>query len=237
MPLSPDLAGRRILVTGATGGIGRAVASQLADAGARLLLVARGEDRLRPLARSLGGEALPADVSDAAEVDRLRERVAAGGALDALVNAAGSFALAPIAATDPDMLELMLDGNLRGPFLCMRAFLPDMLERGSGHVVTIGSVAGRSAFPGNGAYSASKFGIRGLHAVLDEELAGTGVRATLVEAAATDTPIWDGLDPDARDDLPSRSRMLPADAVADAVVYALSRPAEVRIPVVSVQRS
>ncbi|NIP80551.1 MAG: SDR family NAD(P)-dependent oxidoreductase, partial [Gemmatimonadetes bacterium] len=118
-----------------------------------------------------------------------------------------------------------------------RAFLPAMLEAGDGHVVTIGSVAGRVAFPGNGAYSASKFGVRGLHAVLEEELRGTGVRCTLVEPAATDTAIWDPLDPDASPGLPGRDVMLSPDAVADAVHYVITRPPEVRIPSIAVQRS
>jgi NADP-dependent 3-hydroxy acid dehydrogenase YdfG len=149
----------------------------------------------------------------------------------------GTFDLAPVAETDPAMFDRMIDGNLRGPFLVLRAFLPAMLEAGRGHVVTIGSVAGRVAFPGNGAYSASKFGVRGLHAVLEQELRGTGVRCTLVEPAATDTSIWDPIDPDSRPDLPSREAMLSAGAVADAVVYAVTRPPELHVPTIAVQRS
>jgi short-subunit dehydrogenase len=135
------------------------------------------------------------------------------------------------------MFRELIEGNLVGPFLLMRAFLPAMLAAASGHVVTVGSVAGRVAFPGNGAYSASKFGVRGLHAVLAEELRGTGVRCTLVEPAATDTPIWDPFDPDRREDLPSRAVMLSPEAVADAIEYSITRPVGVQIPTVSVQRS
>jgi hypothetical protein len=90
-----------------------------------------------------------------------------------------------------EAFDRMIAVNLRAAFLLMRAFVPGMLARGRGHIVTIGSVAGRQAFPSNGAYSASKFGVRGLHAVLAAELRGTGVRATFVEPAATDTPLWD----------------------------------------------
>ena len=85
-----------------------------------------------------------------------------------------------------------------------------MLARGSGHVVTLGSIAGRHAFPHNGAYSALKFGVRGLHEVLDVELRGTGVRSTLVEPAATDTPIWDTIDFTLHPGLPPREAMLAA---------------------------
>jgi NADP-dependent 3-hydroxy acid dehydrogenase YdfG len=117
----------------------------------------------------------------------------------------------------------------------MRAFLPRMLRRGSGHVVHVGSVAGRVAFPENGAYSASKFGLRGLHEVLLQEIRGTGVRATLVEPAATDTPLWDAIDPDSRDDLPSRAAMLHPGDVARAVLFALAQPPHVRIPTIAIE--
>jgi NADP-dependent 3-hydroxy acid dehydrogenase YdfG len=237
MASSVELAGRRGLVAGASSGIGRAVARTLADHGVHLTLVARRREPLEALARELGASAVPGDASDAAFVETLRARAEADGPLDVLVNSTGAFDLAPVASTDPEMFAAMIAGNLTAPFLLMRAFLPAMLEAGRGHVVTIGSVAGRTAFPGNGAYSAAKFGIRGLHAVLEQELRGTGVRCTLVEPAATDTPIWDPLDPDRRQDLPARAEMLSADAVADAVHYAITRPPTVQVPAIPVQRS
>lgn len=232
-----SLADRRILITGATGGIGAATARRVAAAGARVVAVARRPEPLESLARETGARAIPADVSDPSAVDRLAAAVLAESPPFAIVHAAGAFDLAPVAETEPEMLDRMIDGNLRAPFLVTRALLPAMLEAGAGHVVTIGSIAGRAAFPGNGAYSASKFGVRGFHEVLVQELKGTGVRATLVEPAATDTSIWDPLDPDGRDDLPGRDAMLPADAVADAILYVLTRAREVHIPVFAVQRS
>jgi NADP-dependent 3-hydroxy acid dehydrogenase YdfG len=232
-----DFEGRRILVTGASGGIGAAIVDRLTAAGADVTATARREDRLRALAEATGAGVIAADASVASEVDQLAATILADGPPFAVINAVGAFDLAPVAETDPDMFERMIAGNLRAPFLVTRALLPAMLEAGAGHIVTIGSVASRAAFPGNGAYSASKFGMRGLHEVLVEELRGTGVRATLVEPAATDTPIWDPHDPDRRDDLPGRDVMLPAAAVADAVVYAITRPPEVHIPSVSIQRS
>lgn len=237
MASSAELAGRRVVVAGASGGIGRAVAARLAAAGADLVLVARGRERLEAVAAQVGGEVMAADTADAGAVEALRARVEGAGAVDALVNAAGDFDVAPIASTEPAMFDRMIDANLRAPFLMIRAFLPGMLEAGRGHVVTIGSVAGRVAFPENGAYSASKFGVRGLHAVLEQELRGTGVRCTLVDPAATDTGIWDALDPDGRDDLPSRASMLPPDAVAEAVHFAITRPQGIHVPAVSIQRS
>lgn len=233
----PRLGGQRVLVTGATGGIGAATVRRLAAAGAAVTATARGEERLRALAKETGVHTVAADVSVTAEARRVAEVVLDDGPPFAVVHAVGSFDLAPVADTDPGMFDRMIAGNLRAPFLMTRALLPAMLDAGAGHVVTIGSVASRAAFPGNGAYSASKFGMRGLHEVLVQELRGTGVRATLVEPAATDTPIWDPLDPDGRADLPGRDTMLPASAVADAVLFALTRPPEVHIPSVSIQRS
>src|SRR5208283_432105 len=96
-----------------------------------------------------------------------------------------------IETTTPEIFARMLALNLAAPFQLVRAFLPGMRLRGRGHVVTVGSVADHVAFPGNSAYSASKFGVRGLHEVLRTELRGTGVRATLVSPGGVDTPLWD----------------------------------------------
>jgi NAD(P)-dependent dehydrogenase (short-subunit alcohol dehydrogenase family) len=231
------LAGRSVLVTGASRGIGRAVAELLAAEGAWVGMVARGEAQLREAAEAVGGHAIPLDVSSAPAVHALAGYLEdqIGGTPDALVNSAGAFSIAPLAETEPEEFERQLQVNLKGPFLLIRAFLPRMLQRGSGHIVNVGSVAGRSAFPGNGAYAASKFGLRGLHEVLSEELRGTRVRATLLEPAATDTPLWDPLDPDARDDLPSRAQMLRSEDVARAVLFALTQPEGVQVSVLAMR--
>jgi NAD(P)-dependent dehydrogenase (short-subunit alcohol dehydrogenase family) len=231
------LRGRTALVTGASRGIGLEIARLLGGAGARVAMVARGAGPLAAAAAEIGGRAFPADVSSRAAVDALAADAAGwlGGVPDFVVNAAGSFSIAPIAETDPEEFDLQLAMNLRAPFLVTRAFLPAMLARGSGHLLSIGSVAGRVAFPGNGAYGAAKFGLRGLHEVLAEEVRGTGVRATLVEPAATDTALWDPLDPDGRPDLPPRAAMLRAVDVARAAVFALAQPEGVEIPLLSIR--
>jgi NADP-dependent 3-hydroxy acid dehydrogenase YdfG len=231
------LAGRTALVTGASSGIGLEVARSLAAAGAWVAMVARGADVLRAAADDVGGHAIPADVSSHEGVHALATylRELLGDVPDLVVMCAGAFGLAPLHSAEPDELERMLAVNLAGPFLLVRALLPDMLDRRSGHFITIGSVAGRVAFPANGAYSASKFGVRGLHEVLRAEVRGTGVRATLVEPGATDTPLWDPLDPDARDDLPSRAAMLRAGDVAATVLFAAAQPPDVQISSIAVE--
>jgi NADP-dependent 3-hydroxy acid dehydrogenase YdfG len=103
--------------------------------------------------------------------------------------------------------------------------------------VTVGSIAGRHAFPHNGAYSAAKYGVRGLHAVLDQEIRGTGVRATLIEPAATDTSVWDEIDTVAHGPLPERAAMLKPEDVADAIYYAISCPPHVDVRNIALERS
>jgi len=240
MASTSDLTGRTAIVTGASRGIGYAVAHRLVDAGARVGMVARGEAELGEAAERIGGFALAGDVAQVQAVRRLVRSfrsVLDSDAPDFLINAAGTFSLAPIAETAPEDFDRHLAVNLRGPFLLMRAFLPAMLARGSGHIVSLGSIAGRNAFPANGAYSASKFGVRGLHAVLDQELKGSGVRSTLIEPAATDTPLWDAVDREKNPGLPPAEMMLNADAVADAVFFAITRPAATGIHNIILERA
>lgn len=231
------LRGRTALVAGASRGIGLQVAEHLAEVGAHVVGLGRSEVPLRALAARTGGGAVIVDLADDVAVwdamDRLGEEL--GGPPDIVVNAAGVFGLSPLANETVTAFDVELRVNLRAPFLVVRALLPTMLERGSGLIVNVGSVAGRRAFPANGAYAASKFGLRGMHEVLLEELRGTGVRATLIEPAATDTELWDALDPDADPTLPSRADMLRPDDVAEAVVFVATRPAHVRVPLLQIE--
>jgi NADP-dependent 3-hydroxy acid dehydrogenase YdfG len=238
---SSPLAGRVTLVTGATRGIGAAVARRFAAAGARVALLARTEQALRALASELGGGAIviPCDLRDpgAAEVAVRALADAGAGCPDVVVNNAGTFLVAPAHETSVDLFRETLEVNLTGPFSIVRAFLADMRARGSGHVVTIGSIADRATFPGNAAYAASKYGLRALHEVLRAELRGTGVRATLVSPGPVDTELWDAIDPDHQPGFTPRTRMLDADAVADAVYYAVSAPATVNVDELRLSRS
>ena len=217
---------RTALVSGASRGIGLAVARALVADGFRVAMLARSEADLVAHAKELGARAIamPCDVSDADAVRDVAERVTAefGGAPAVIVNNAGFFTLASVETTTPNDFQTALDVNLVAPFLLVRAFLPAMRERRSGHIVTIGSIADRSVFPENAAYAASKFGLRAFHEVLRAELRGTGIRATLVSPAQVDTSLWDPLDPDSRPGFTPRKDMLRAEHVAEAVRFAVT---------------
>jgi len=226
------LAGRRALITGASRGIGRAIAESLALAGADVVLVARGIAGLTAVSKTIGerAEVRACDVTDHGAVAALADALmTAGRTPDILVNNAGLFPLAPLDEMDPAEFEATMRVNVLAPFFVLRALLPSFKTRRSGHVLTIGSVADRTVFAGNGAYAASKYAQRAMQEVLRQELKGTGVRSTLVSPAATDTPIWDPIDPDHRPGFPTRVSMLrPAD-VAEAVLWAVTRPAHVNV--------
>jgi NADP-dependent 3-hydroxy acid dehydrogenase YdfG len=195
-------------------------------------LVARGVKDLHDAARGIGAmaHAMPCDLTDMASVASLAAQLGADErAPDMLVNNAGLFPLGALDETDPVLFEQTVRLNLVAPFYLLRALLPVMKAKQAGHVVTIGSVADRTVFPGNGAYSASKFGQRAMHEVLVQELRGSGLRSTLISPAATDTSIWDAIDPDNRPGFPKRASMLRATDVADAVLWALTRPPHVNV--------
>ena len=234
MPAPTPLAGRSALVTGASRGIGAATARVLAAAGARVALVARNEIALRALANEIGADAvvLPCDLTEIEATQRAAADAitALGDAPDILVSNAGIFELAPLAEMPVDVFERTMQTNLVAPFVLLRALLPRMRERGSGHVVTIGSIADRMVFPENGAYSAAKYGARAMHEVLRVETRGTGVRATLVSPGPVNTPLWDDvLSQGAGRQLPTREIMLDPAVVADAVLYVATRDAAVNI--------
>ena len=229
---------RRALVTGATGGIGEAIARRLAGDGFKVYVGGRRFERLARLAGEIDGVALPFDVTSEAEVELARAEVETGGAsLLVLVNAAGVFDLAAVTQTSGEMLRSSIEANLVGTVNVTRAFLPGMLAVRSGLLINVGSVAGWRAFPKNSAYSASKYGLRGFHDVLLEEIRGTGVRACLLEPGAVDTPIWDPLDPDAAPHLPSRGQMLRAEDVARAAGFVAGLPADVAVPLLRIERA
>lgn len=220
--MTAPLAGRLAVVAGASRGIGLAIATTLAAAGAHVVRLARSLADAEAEQRT----DLRCDIARPADVVRAAERVLAGrGAPDILVNSAGTFALGAVEELEPETFRAVLEANLAGAFTVLRAFVPAMRARGTGHVVTIGSAADHAPYPGNAAYAASKYGLRGLHEVLALELAGTGLATTLVSPGPVDTALWDDVDPDARPGFVPRRDMLHPGDVAEAVLFAVTRPA------------
>ena len=231
--MTTSLSGRTAVVTGASRGIGAGIASALADQGVRVAMIARNEARLKEGAGRLKGSTpIVCDVTDPSSVENAAKQIKAefSAAPDILVNNAGIFGVSIVEETTPKFFTETINTNLVAPFLFVRAFLGEMKKRKSGHIVTIGSIADRAIFTGNAAYSAAKFGVRAVHEVLRAELRDSGVRATLISPAATDTEIWDSVtltDPAGK---PHSTRtMLSPDDVVAAVIFALTQPDRVNI--------
>jgi NAD(P)-dependent dehydrogenase (short-subunit alcohol dehydrogenase family) len=205
-----------VIVTGASSGIGEAIALRLGRAGTVVVLAARRAEELADVARRIeaqGGRAVvaPTDVRDPADVAALVEQAAAvDGRIDGLVNNAGVGGAASVLADDA-AVDTLLDVNLRAPIRLMRAVVPIMVAQRAGAIVNIGSVAGEVGI--SGVYSATKFALRGMTDSVRRELAGTGVGVTLIEPGYIATPFN------------ARRRGLPGpEIVAAAVERALKRP-------------
>ena len=222
--MSGALEGKRAFVTGASRGVGAAVARRFAEEGARVALASRSGD---DLGLGLG---LECDVSDAAAVDAAVERtVAELGGLDIVVANAGMGAYGPFLELAAEHVEQMIDVNLKGTLYTARATLPHLIEAGGGDFVSLASVAGLRAFPGETVYNASKFGQVGFTRSLDHEMREHGVRCTNVcpGGVATDFALDTGR---AREALEG---MMSAEEAADVVVFCVTRPRGVRMLTVS----
>ena len=172
------LAGARVLLTGASGGIGGAIAARLGAAGARLVLSGRRGEVLDALAAQVGGRALVADLAERDQVTALLE---AAGELDVLIACAALPGSGWLERLDERTVDRALEVNLRAPIAMAHAVLPGMVARGRGQLVFIGSLSGRAPSAGASIYCASKFGLRGFALSLRAELAGSGVGVSIVE--------------------------------------------------------
>ena len=211
------IAGKVVIVTGASSGIGASTGRLLASKGASVILAARRTDALASLEREIAAQggnarAVPADVTIDADIERLiQETLAAYGRVDALVNNAGVSGGHSILA-DVAVMDRAVDVNLIAPAHLMKAVIPLMLQQGGGSIVNIGSIAGEV---GVGAmYSASKFGLRGLNDAVRREFRGQGIDVTLIEPGYIRTPMTAEV----------KRRMPGPEIVAEAVVRALERP-------------
>jgi short-subunit dehydrogenase len=169
--------GSTVLLTGATGGIGHAIARALSARGARLALTGRRTDVLEPLAAELKARSFACDLSDAADVDRLLAQV---GDVDILLANAALPASGRLESFSVVEIDRALDVNLRAPIVLTHALSPAMIARGRGHLVFISSLAGKASSPGAALYSASKFGLRGFASALRADLRGSGVGVSTI---------------------------------------------------------
>ena len=219
-----ELEGKVALVTGASGGIGAAVARRLHEAGASVGLLSRRGDDLG-LERALG---LACDVRDRIAVGAATgEVIERFGRLDVVVANAGVGAYGSFLELDPEQLEAMIDVNLKGTLYTAAATLPHLIAAGEGDFVSLASVAGLRAFPGEAVYNASKFGQLGFTRALDHELREQGVRATCIcpGGVKTDFAIGAGRE----EDDPDLEGLLTAEEVADVVLFTVTRPRRMRI--------
>ena len=209
-----QLQGARVLLTGATGGIGGAIARALHERGAHVLLSGRREEQLAALAEELGkrGEVIPADLAAPSSVSMLAERA---GQLDVLVANAALPASGPLDDFTEEQIDRALNVNLRAPIQLSRILAPGMAERGAGQLVFISSIAGKIAPSGSSLYSATKFGLRGFGQALREDLHGTGVGVTTIYPGfIRDAGMW----ADTGLATPGGLRTSSPEQVADAVV-------------------
>jgi len=235
-----SLKDRIVCVTGASAGIGLACAQAFAAQGAKLILAARRRDKLAALAAELkavfgtASHIVALDVRDRRAVDKaVKELPAKWRAIEVLVNNAGlSRGLDKIQEGKISDWEEMIDTNVKGLLYVSRAVLPGMVERGRGHVINIGSIAGREVYPGGNVYCATKSAVAALTKGMRLDLNGTGVRVTTVDPGLTETEFsivrFHG---DAEKAGKTYKGFMPliAEDIADAVVYAATRPLHVDV--------
>lgn len=219
--------GKTVWITGGGTGIGRALAAAFAREGAQVVISGRTAARIAAVASELGHgvRAIPCDVSDTNEVGAVIARIGElCGPIDILVNNAGVTVFKPFIATGVEEFDELLRVNLRGPFLCTRAVLPAMMERGDGIIIMINSMAALQVFANSSVYAATKGGLKWMTDCLRLEVRKSGVRVLTVHPGATDTPIW----PDAVRNKHAE-RMMQPDDVAATIVAACAAPARVMV--------
>jgi NADP-dependent 3-hydroxy acid dehydrogenase YdfG len=232
------LDGKVVAITGASSGIGEAVALACAAAGATVSLAARRSHRLDALVERIEGEggkavAMVADVSE----EEQAQRFVAGtheefGRLDVLVNNAGVMLLGPVVGAPTEEWRRMIAVNVFGVLYCTHAALPLMLEQKSGHIVNISSVAGRVASAGAGVYNLTKFGVGAFSESLRQEVTAAGVRVTLIEPGAVATELVEQNREEIQAVIRERfadTTRLEAQDIAAGVLYAISQPENVSV--------
>jgi 3-hydroxy acid dehydrogenase / malonic semialdehyde reductase len=225
----------KVLITGASAGIGAATARAFAKLGHALVLVARRKDKLETLANELGAHAVMLDVSDAAAVEKA---AGAFSGVTVLVNNAGLAAgVAPAQTASMSDWQTMLDTNIKGVLHMTHAVLPKMLEQGRGHIVNLGSVAGTYPYAGGNVYAASKAFLHQLTLAMRSDLLGTPVRMTSIEPGMVETEFSEvrfGGDKEKAKAVYAGMKPLSPEDIAETIVWSVSRPSHVNINVIEV---
>ncbi|MEO7715317.1 MAG: SDR family oxidoreductase [Capsulimonas sp.] len=235
---SSNIAGKVVIITGASSGIGEVTARLLAQHGAIVVLGARRKGRIDAVVQEIletGGKAagFAVDITKRAEVDMFIERALERfGRIDVMVNNAGIMAIAPIPQLKVEEWDRQIDVNIKGVLYGVAAVLPQMQKQKSGHIINLASVLGIKVFaPGGTVYSATKFAVRALTEGLRVELHSENIRCTMISPGAVATDLPEGSSEEAtRKDLRELYKMaIPAASIASAIAYAIDQPAEVEI--------
>ena len=233
-----NIRGKVVIIMGASSGIGEATTKKLAQEGAKLVIAARREDRLKALVESIPNaniSYLKADVTNKEEVQAVVDlAIEKYGRVDVLYNNAGVMPLAPLSETRFDEWRQMLDINIMGVLNGIAAVLPIMKKQQSGHIVATDSVAGHAVWPGSAVYSGTKFAVRAIMEGLRQEERETSIRSTMISPGAVDTELYDTInDPEVQESARNSARTegygIKSEDVADAVVYAIGTPETVSI--------
>ncbi len=220
-----------VLVTGASSGMGAAIARAMAHAGGRMVLLARNENALRTVAGEItraGGNAsiYPVDLTNAKAVMEVARRITAEvGPPDVIVNNAGAGQWKFVDETSPEEAVQMMAAPYFAAFYVTRAFLPEMLKRNSGHIVNVSSVGSRFVWPGATAYLAARWAMRGFTEALQADFYGTGLRATLYESGVVKSPYWEH-NANSLERVPKMGLLVPAltpEQVGKAIVCGVER--------------
>jgi NADP-dependent 3-hydroxy acid dehydrogenase YdfG len=231
-----EIQNKVVIITGASSGLGEATARRLASNGAKLMLAARREDKLRSIVAELekaGGTAQYkiTDVSDRAQVETLvRATKQAYGRVDVLVNNAGLMPLSPLAALKVDEWDTMVDVNIKGVLYGVAAVMPIMKEQKSGHIINLSSVAGHQVFPSGVVYCATKFAVKAISEGIRLESEGE-IRSTNISPGAVSTELTNSIshEESAENANQMYEAAIDADAIARAITFAIEQPEDVDI--------
>jgi ribitol 2-dehydrogenase len=230
--MGPSLRGKVALITGASSGIGRALALALAAEGVKVALAARSVDRLEAVRTAAGPDALaiPTDLTRPAEVDAMVETALARfGRIDMLLANAGIYTPGDVAGGDPAVWEEAIAVNVSSVFRAIRATLPGMIARGSGDIVVTSSISGHQAIPWEPVYSATKHAIQSFVHGLRRQVAPQGIRVGAIAPGIVLNELWGYTDPASIDAKVAAREGLRSEDVADAVLFMLTRPPNVTI--------